>query len=205
MIDDLLARYPLVSDQVDKAELRVILRELAKVLDSSVPGAVVEFGCYTGTTALFIARLLAARRELRQLHVYDSFAGLPPKTAADASPAGMQFQAGELRAAKADLIRHFKQAGLALPVVHKAWFAELGPDDVPPRIAFAFLDGDFYESIRDSLRLIWPCLAPGATVLVDDYQSEALPGVRRAVGEWLARHGAALRAETSLAIIRKNA
>ncbi len=90
-------------------------------------------------------------------------------------------------------------------MVKKAWFADLGPADLPGKIAFAFLDGDYYESIRDSLRLIERKLSPGAVIVVDDYQSEALPGVAKAVDEWLGTGYSKvlkLRVERSLAVIR---
>ena len=194
-----IKRYPIISDQIEPNELQVILLELERVLAMHIPGDVVEFGCYEGTTSLFLQRLLL--RTGRQLHTYDSFAGLPPKTKADVSPAGEQFRAGELAASKTTFIKHFRQAGLPLPVIHKGWFSQLAAQDVPTRIAFAFLDGDFYESIWQSLQLIWPQLAPGAVVIVDDYQSEALPGARLAVDTWLQTHQAQLRTQASLAIL----
>jgi O-methyltransferase len=189
-----------VSDQIDRQELLVILRECESVLAKGVAGDLVEFGCYVGTTSLFLQRSLASSPE-KSLHVYDSFAGLPHKTAADASPAGEQFKAGELIATKSQLIKHFKHAGLPLPVIHKGWFEELKPQDVPEKISFAFLDGDFYSSIMASLKLIWPRLQPGAIVVVDDYQTEALPGVRQALNEWSQHHSFKLRVEASLAIV----
>lgn len=199
---DLTTRYPIISDQIDRAELRVILRECAKTLDKTVPGDVVELGCYVGTTSLFLQRLLTGRS--KTLHVYDSFAGLPPKVGADSSPAGEQFKQGELVATKAQLIKNFKQAGLPLPVIHKVWFEQLTPDDLPEQISFAFLDGDFYTSILSSLKVIWPKLAPGAIVVVDDYQTEALPGVAQALKEWRHGHSFNLRVEASLAIITRS-
>ena len=199
---DFLDKQPIISDQINRAELRIILAELHRVLGRRVLGDVVEFGCYVGTTSLFLQRVLLDADAGRHLHVYDSFAGLPAKTVPDASPAGEQFRAGELRASKQQLVRHFRQAGLPLPVIHKAWFQDLLAGDVPSKIAFAFLDGDFYESINDSLRLVWPRLSPGTAVVVDDYQSEALPGAKRAVTEWLATHPARLQIVASLAVIR---
>lgn len=198
---DLVAKYPIVSDQVQPAELRVIMRELQKVLAAGVAGDVVELGCYVGTTSLFLQRLLVGVD--KTLHVYDSFAGLPPKVAADASPAGEQFKQGELLATKAQLIKHFKQAGLPLPVIHKAWFEELTVADTPDTISFAFLDGDFYTSIRASLKVVWPKLAPGAVVVVDDYHTEALPGVAQAIKEWHSGHSFTVCTEASLAIITR--
>ena len=198
---DLLAKYPIVSDQVDRTELRVILRELQKVLAAGAPGDVVELGCYVGTTSLFLQRLLTDTG--KTLHVYDSFAGLPPKAQQDVSPAGEQFKQGELTASKAQLIKYFKQAGLPLPVIHKAWFEQLTRADTPDVICFAFSDGDFYTSILASLKVVWPKLAPGAIVIVDDYHTEALPGVRQALKEWSKDHSFTVRTEASLAIITR--
>ena len=179
----LIATFPLISDQINPLQLKDILQELEGVLERGVEGAVVEFGCYVGTTSLFIRRLLDARGDDRPFHVYDSFAGLPPKTGPDASPAGEQFQAGALAVSKKQFNREFQKAGLRPPTIHKAWFSDLAPEDLPPEIAFAFLDGDFYESIRDSLNLVLPRIRPGSTIIIDDYAREALPGVARAVHE----------------------
>ena len=200
MID--IYKYPLISDQIEYPELAVIIRELSQVIDSRVPGAVVELGCYTGTTSLFIQRVLQQENTGRSFHAYDSFEGLPPKVSQDLSPAGEQFKAGELTASKQQFIKHFKHAGLPMPVIHKAWFERLSTADMPEQIAFAFLDGDFYTSIQSSLAVITPLLAPGASIIVDDYQSEALPGARRATDEWAEKLGYSVRPEQSLAVIR---
>lgn len=195
----MLTKYPIITDQIELAELRVILTEFEKVQSRQVKGDVVEFGCYAGTTSLFLARMISPERHL---HVYDSFEGLPEKSAADESPAGMQFKTGALEVSKRTLVQNFRRAGLELPHIHKGWFVDLGPKDLPTNIAFAFLDGDYYESIRAPLQLLWPLLSPGATVIVDDYQNEALPGASRAVDEWLKTHSARLQVQASLAIIR---
>ena len=200
--DHLLAKHPIISDQVDAKELGALLRELEKVLRSGVAGNVVEFGCYVGTTSLFMRRLLDAYDFSGEFHVYDSFAGLPEKTQADNSAAGEQFKAGELLAPRKTFIQNFKKAGLKLPIIHKGWFADFTPDNVPAGIIFAFFDGDFYESIADSFRLCDGKFHEQATVVVDDYANEALPGAARAVDEWLKRHPAQLLVEASLAIIR---
>lgn len=198
---ELIKRYPIVSDQIDAKELAVILRECQKVLNNRVEGDIIELGCYVGTTSLFLQRQRLEYAPNKALHVYDSFAGLPTKTNQDQSPAGEQFVAGELLATKAQLIRNFKQAHLPLPIIHKGWFSDLTTDDLPPKICFAFLDGDFYSSIMDSLKVIWPKLQQGAVVVVDDYQTEALPGVRQAIKEWSINHSFTVRVEASLAIL----
>ncbi len=181
--NELLKRHPIVSDQVDAEDVRVVLTELGNVLEKEVPGDIVEFGCYIGTTSLFIRRLLAQRNEPKTFHVYDSFEGLPQKSREDLSPSGASFQAGKLAASKKQFIREFQKAGLQLPIIHKSWFNELTTADVPAPIAFAFLDGDFYESIKSSLKLVLPRMSQGGTIIIDDYAHEALPGVAKAVSE----------------------
>lgn len=179
----LLGKYPLISDQVDKTQVAIILRELQQTIEHCVEGDVVEFGCYIGTTSLFIRRLLDANGDERAFHVYDSFVGLPEKSVADSSWAGDQFVAGELAVSKKQFIYEFQKARLKVPVIHKGWFKDLTEQDVPEKIAFAFLDGDFYESIRDSLKLVLPRMHKGGVIIIDDYAREALPGAARAVHE----------------------
>lgn len=189
----------LLSDQIDERELFIILRELEQVISQKITGDVVEFGCYVGTTSVPMAQKLSSTD--KNLFVYDSFEGLPDKTIEDQSPVGMQFQTGQLLATKAQFIKNFKQAGLKLPVITKGWFSDVTPDRLPQSISFTYLDGDYYLSILDPLKLIWDKLSPGAIIVVDDYANEALPGAAKAVDEWLTTHPAKFRVEHSLAII----
>lgn len=202
--EQLIQKYPIISEQVTSERLRVVLGGLEQVLEQGVPGDIVEFGCYIGTTSLFLRRMLDSygQSDARALHVYDSFAGLPPKHQLDNSVVGEQFKAGELSVSKKQLLHEFHKARLAPPVVHKAWFSDLTPKDVPERIAFGFLDGDFYESIMDSLKLVWPRLAPGAVLAVDDFSREALPGAERALRTFLQDKQAYLRSSHNIAIIQ---
>ncbi len=190
----------LISDQVDKKEIEIIVRELKKVLGNDVIGDVTEFGCYLGTTSVYLAKTLMQTPE-RSLYVYDSFAGLPEKNSKDISPLGVSFKAGELLASKKQFIKNMHQHGVPVPHITKAWFADIKPDDLPEKVAFAYLDGDYYMSIIDSLRSLNGRLSPGATIVVDDYGNAALPGVARAIDEWLKSHVATLKVEHSLAII----
>lgn len=199
---NLLTRYPIISPQVSATELSIIISQLSRAISRHSAGAIVEFGCYIGTTSLFIRRVMDELGATGEFHVYDSFVGLPDKTKFDRSPVGEQFRSGELAASSRDFTIQFRKAGLQLPIIHRSWFADLTPADVPTGIAFAFFDGDYYESIRDSFRLVTPKLLPGAVVIVDDYTNDALPGAARAVDEWLRVHPAKLQVNASLAIIK---
>lgn len=194
-----LSGLELLSNQVSRTELGVILRELQRTLEQDITGDVVEFGCYVGTTSVHLAKFLKPTD--KQLWLYDSFEGLPEKTREDHSPAGEQFVAGELHATKKQLIRNLARAGVPMPHITKGWFSDITSAQVPDVISFAFLDGDYYRSVLDPLKLIWPKLTSGATIVVDDYANEALPGASRAVDEWLQNHNGRLRVEHSLGII----
>jgi O-methyltransferase len=162
---------------------------LSQVVLLEVPGDVVELGCYEGTTAILLQTTLDQLGSPKALHVYDSFAGLPEKTAEDGET---RFAVGDCRTTLAKLTENFVRSGVRLPAVHPGWFAETLPGELPERICFAHVDGDFYTSVRESLEHVYPRLSRGAVVVVDDYCDpvvnpvyESLPGVKRACDDFL--------------------
>ena len=172
------------NDQVNEKETKRILELAESVL--GVEGDFVEFGCYKGDTSLLLQEILVKKdveKPAKKLWIYDSFEGLPEKGAQDDSVLGVLFKSGELAVTKREVKQRFLKAGLPVPVIKKAWFADLTGEDLPEKIAFAFLDGDFYESIRDSLRLVVSRMSEGGVIVVHDYTNPALPGVKKAVDE----------------------
>ena len=169
------------NDQVSELETEKIA-EIARG-QVSVPGDFVELGCYKGDTSLLLAEIL--KQTGKKLWIYDSFEGLPEKSESDLSPAGVDFKGGELFVTKREVKERFLRSGLPVPVIKKAWFKDLKETDLPEEIAFAFLDGDFYESIKESLDLIEKKISDKTVVVVHDYNNTALPGVAKAVDEWL--------------------
>ncbi len=191
-----------MNDQVTKQETETILTLAEKSL--SCAGDFVELGCYKGDTSVLLGKLLqkTASKDPRQLWIYDSFAGLPEKTTEDASSAGQNFQAGELFVTKREVIDKLRRAGLRSVIIKKAWFDDLKDEDLPKEIAFAFLDGDLYSSIKTSLKLVAPKMAKNGIIIVHDYNNPELPGSSRAVDEFLRVHPEkSLTVRHSLAII----
>ena len=205
--------------QVTARETEILLQELTKTLNNNVPGDVVEFGCYKADTSVLYQKLLesmghggafqpenqAAQASQKTLWLYDSFEGLPAKTREDNSAAGDAFQAGELLVTKREVIEKFKKMGLRLPKIKKAFFDDLDIIyDIPEKISYAFLDGDLYQSIKTSLRLVTDKMSQGGVIIVHDYNNPELPGSARAVDEWLKSHQvkvASFRVAETLAII----
>lgn len=195
--------------QVADRETTEILKIAQECL--SVPGDFIELGCYEGDTSLLLAELLQNRggsevsyapESQKELWIYDSFEGLPAKTAEDESVAGKDFQEGVLFVTKREVKQRFLRANLKVPHIKKAWFADLTDEDLPKQISFAFLDGDLYQSIKDSFKAIDDKMSPESVIIVHDYNNPELPGVTKAVDEWLSRTKHKLVIKESLAIIK---
>ncbi|MBR0424054.1 class I SAM-dependent methyltransferase [Candidatus Saccharibacteria bacterium] len=188
------------NDQVSLKETEYIIDSATSALE--IEGDFVELGCYRGDTSLCLAEVVekynknlqntsdepvenSGENLARKLWIYDSFEGLPEKNREDESVLGKEFVSGALGVTKREVKERFLKAGLKVPIIKKAWFNELTSDDMPEKIAFAFLDGDFYGSIKDSLNLVTPLMTSGGVILAHDYNNLALPGVKKAVDEWL--------------------
>jgi len=162
-----------------------------QVLVYNVPGDLVELGCYAGHTSVLIQKVLQRYAPERRLHVYDSFEGLPDKSDADGAT---KFRKGWLSTTEGNLVGNFTKYDLPLPVIHKGWFENTLPTELPAQIAFAHLDGDFYSSIAVSLQYVYPKMSKGAVCVIDDYCDpavdphgwNALPGVKKACDEFFA-------------------
>ena len=166
-----------------------IYRLLSQVLTLKVPGDVVEAGCYEGLTSILMQKTLGQFKSKKGLHVYDSFEGLPEKHEKDGK--SLLFRKGFLKTKKGILIENFKKFNVRLPEIHVGWFKDTLPTQLPKKICFAHLDGDFYSSIKESLENIYPRLSKNAIVVIDDYCDpkvskvrNELPGVKKACDEF---------------------
>lgn len=196
-------KQPAAVSQVSSVETAILISLLQQVLAKNITGDVVELGCYRGDTSILFQHELQKTDKI--LWLYDSFAGLPEKTREDSSAAGDQFKTGELFVTKREVIEKFKRHNLPLPKIKKALFEDLDPiSDLPNKICFAFLDGDFYASIKTSLSLIQDKMQPGSIVIIHDYNNPELPGSARAVDEWFKNHSgkySSFQVKETLAII----
>ena len=190
------------NDQVSEKETEKILELATGAL--KIEGDFVELGCYKGDTSLMLAGLIvenSVEKSAKKLWIYDSFEGLPEKSRRDISALGMDFQAGVLSVTKREVKERFLRANMPVPMIKKGWFSELTEKDLPEKIAFAFLDGDLYESIRDSLKLVETKMITNGTIVIHDYNNPALPGVAKAVNEWLTGRRLKVAFFQSLAIV----
>lgn len=163
---------------------------VSQVIAYGVEGDIVDVGCNQAQSSVLMQKVIVGLGSDKRLHIYDSFEGLPPAAAVD----GTAYGEGDLATTEDVVRRNFEAYGLPLPAIHKGWFADTLPTQLPNRIAFAHLDGDLYDSILVSLQHVYPRLSKGAICLIDDYCDpgvypqgwNALPGVKKACDDYLA-------------------
>jgi len=164
-------------------------------------GDVVELGCYRGLTGVILQKTLEQYAPEKQLYLFDSFEGLPEKQEPDRllEQSSKHIVSDNRRIGKGwfstsyeSVIESFALFDTPLPHIVKGWFSETLPSNLPEKICFAHLDGDFYSSIFDSLEGIYDRLSPGGIVVIDDYcdnkfheRPNAYPGVKKACDAFL--------------------
>ena len=133
--------------------------------------------------------LLALGDANRKIWVADSFEGLPPPDPAYAADANdIHHTISELAVSLQDVQDNFARYGLLDNRVHflKGWFKDTLPNAPFEELAVMRLDGDMYGSTMDALHALYPKLAVGGFVIIDDY---CLPPCRQAVADFRKEKG----------------
>ena len=163
-----------------KERLQVIVDYAKKCID--LPGEFWEMGVYLGGSASLIGKV----GHHKVLRLFDSFEGVSEPGEKD-NPVNYQEPDGPMWAGEwhGDLKRALINIGREC-VVHKGWIPETFKD-VPAGVkcAFAHVDTDLYQPIKDSLEFILPRLSDGGYIVVDDFDFPRHPGVRIAIEELL--------------------
>jgi O-methyltransferase len=184
-IQNYINNNPPISAMMTKTQIYGVIYHLNNVLKNNIEGDIVELGCNVGTTSIYIQKWLDMYKSSKIFHVYDSWQGLPKKLEHDISLENMQFREGSCRISKKSFIYQFKTRKLVLPEIHSGWFKDIPDNEYPDKISFAFLDGDFYSSIMDSLNKIYHKMTKGGVIIIDDCGWNVLPGCKKAVEDFL--------------------
>ncbi len=128
-----------------------------------------KVGCNEGQCSVLLQKLIMQYDPSRELHVYDSFQGLPEPLPMDGNHPN--FQTGAMNTTRDRLAANFRKHDLPLPIIHQGWFEDTLASALPDRIAFAYLDGELHQSILVSLRHVYPRLAKGSICVIDDYSN----------------------------------
>jgi O-methyltransferase len=164
---------------------------ITEIMRRNVPGDLIETGVWRGGATIFMRAVLKAYGDTtRCVWAADSFQGLP-KPNADLYPAdaGDEHWSRDQLAISVDQVRaNFARYGLLDNQVRflEGWFKDTLPDAPIEQLSLLRLDGDMYESTMDALRHLYPRLAVGGYVIVDDYG--AVPACKAAITDFRAQH-----------------
>jgi O-methyltransferase len=139
-----------------------------------LPGKFAEVGTYQGVTA----KLIASVKGDRELHLFDTFEGLPPACEKDDGVHRVAQYACSLESVKAHL------ADFEEVYFHKGLFPDSARDVEESQYAFVHFDVDLYEGTLACLKYFYPRMVPGGVMITHDYGM--LAGVQRAFQEFMA-------------------
>ncbi len=163
-----------------------LAQAVERIVLNNIPGALVECGVWKGGSVMAMALVLQALGKTRDLWLVDTFAGMVAPGPEDGDLAAT---AGRCVAALPEVRRNVESTGYPPDRIHTLTgdVCLTLPRWRAPALALLRLDTDWYASTRCELEYLWPHLASGGCLIVDDYH--CWPGSQRAVDEYFAEHG----------------
>jgi O-methyltransferase len=167
---------------VGPERIQNLSRLAQRIEDERIPGDVVECGVYKGGTAAILARSATRSPLPRTVWLFDTFAGMPPATAADGPEAASWV--GNLSSSPRCVESLLRRTGADLSRVRvvPGLFQDTFLSLRIPQIALLNIDADWYESVKLCLETFYNAVVPRGFISIDDYG--AWPGCRRAVDEF---------------------
>ncbi|MET0837315.1 MAG: TylF/MycF/NovP-related O-methyltransferase [Marmoricola sp.] len=182
---------------------------------ASRPGLIIEAGTALGGSAIVLA---AAKSPERPMKVYDVFGMIPEPSESDGPDVHKRYEQIKGGGAKGvggetyygyrdDLLQEvtesFTRHGVPLAENNVELIKGLFQDtiDLDDPVAFAHLDGDWYDSTMVCLERIAPLLVPGGRIVLDDYHDWS--GCRAAVDDYFSgRAGFRLERRAKVHVVR---
>ncbi|MEV7387081.1 TylF/MycF family methyltransferase [Streptomyces sp. NPDC091215] len=161
------------------------------VLANDIPGDLAETGVWRGGACILMRGILRAHdvRD-RTVWVADSFQGIPD-VGTDGYPGDQRMALHRhnsvLAVSEEEVRRNFRNYDLLDEQVRflPGWFKDTLPSAPIDALAVLRMDGDLYESTRDTLTNLYPKVSVGGYVIVDDYMM--CPPCKDAVDEYRAK------------------
>jgi O-methyltransferase len=170
------------------------------ISDHEIPGAIVECGVWRGGSMQAVAYTLLSRGVTdRELHLFDTFEGMPTPSERDrrydGEPAVTLLDRNPKTAniwaiaSLDDVEAAMTETGYPAEQVHLHPGLVEGtiPEEAPDRIALLRLDTDWYDSTKHELEHLYDRVPSGGIVIFDDYGY--WQGARQAVDEFLHSRG----------------
>jgi O-methyltransferase len=135
--------------------------------ERGIAGDIVECGVFNGGSAGALA--CGLRASPRHFWLYDSFAGMPPASAADGPDAAPYVGQGVGSAEKAREAMRVAGVAESALTIRPGWFADTFALPLPERVALLHIDCDWYESVALTLRTFYDRVNEGGIVILDDF------------------------------------
>jgi SAM-dependent methyltransferase len=183
----LIDHWPLYVGKVNLARNLAITDLLKSTLN--VPGDVVEFGCWKGSTSLLLAKLLAIfdPEGPKMLHVFDSFEGLTHFHDSDTTA---QSQRGNYHGSREHLESCARLADVfSSIVIHEGKIESTLPkfaiENREKRFSFVYCDTDLYLATATILENVWRLMSVGGLMVFDQWNMADFPGEGIAVNQFI--------------------
>jgi len=149
---------------IDPFRMGVILDLMHEVKD--LPGVIVECGSYKGGCGILMALLLRDLGVNKEIHLFDSFQGLPEPAVNDKG-----YKKGQFVSDFDKLQQLIEELELNNVKLHKGWFSDTVPSFVMEnnKICLLHIDCDLYDSTKASLYPLYPLVVDGGGVVLDDF------------------------------------
>jgi len=160
-----------------------LYQSVRHVAANDVPGDFVECGTLFGGASMFVVVLCEMFGiDGRTVHVFDTFEGFPEGS--QDRKRGVAIRGPRYDSFFDAVVHNFEvTCGTHAVEFHRGDVRATLDDFDVATLALVRLDTDFYDSTRKELEVLYPRLAPGGVVIVDDYGS--YDGSRRATDEYL--------------------
>ena len=138
-----------------------------------IKGNIAEVGVYKGGSA----KLISEAKGEKELHLFDTFEGLPKLGEKDDNN---HFKSGQFQVNVKNIKNYLSKYENVF--FHKGFFPATSNQIKNKIFSFVHLDVDLYKSTKDSLEFFYPRMNVGGIIISHDYINA--PGVKKAFDEF---------------------
>lgn len=168
---DIKKRRQMLLTPIEASQMVRLVEATAKL-----GGAMAEIGVYQGASA----RLIREADQLRPLHLFDTFEGLPETVVGDTAHRQGTLEKGQFACSFKSVTSYL--ADCPNVSYHRGVFPSTAGEVDGRQFSFVHSDVDIYESTKAVLEFLYPRMMPGGIILTHDYAS--CEGARRAFDEY---------------------
>jgi O-methyltransferase len=178
-----------------RERMKRLYESVVYINEKDIEGSFVECGVYKGGSVMNMALTQLNYNRKVHIYLYDTFEGMTPQTEHDVNHMGVPAARILKNPSKMcvcsleDVKKNLSLTTYPKEFLHfrKGDVATTLKSDLPEKISLLRLDTDWYESTKVELEALYPRLAPGGILILDDYGY--WKGARKATDEYFSSIG----------------